>query len=734
VVLVVSLLATRIPLFNYLGYEFSALIAIVWSLIAGLLTISLWNKDARRDDHGQSSFLVRSLTLCVLPLVIPLVVISFNALFVKNCSFVQGTILFGLITLPGVLFAHALALIVAVTVERWKKTVFVLLWILVLSHIAFVTFVRPQIFAFNPILGFFSGLTYDETLEVLDRLLLYRIGTLAFTALLVLSALYISDWRRSRRGNIPATIPLFKRVLAVVLFMFVCALYGLSDRLGLSSSLSSIEKSLGGRTETDHFIISYPDSLLKGLRLEQIVQLHEFYYDQLVKVLRVQPDRKIHTFLYASQEQKGRLIGASGTDFAKPWLSQLHVNLSDVDGALKHELVHVLAADFGFPILRVGVNSGLIEGLAVAVDRVQYEEPVHRLAAMVFAGGTAPDVSSLFSLSGFMKAAPGVSYTLAGSFCRYLIDRYGMRRFKLLYRTGEFEIIYGSPISTLLQEWRKSINAYQFSDADMAKSGYLFKRRSIFGKECARVIANLNKDTRDLLSKRLYPQALASAEHSLKLTLNSDAVYQKTAALMRLGKFQDARAFTEQILSDTVAASSFLTLKSSLGDALWGVDSLEEAIKTYSGLLRSHLSSGWDESLALRLEILLQPDLARGLQQYLLASNEDSIRFQILENVVRQFPRESIPKYFLAREMVAKDSLDAGIQLLEETAPWRAPILEFSRQRRLGQLFLSVGKYEKAKIHFWLSLNYLFRDAQGTDIEEKIRYCDWMEAFHGGIN
>jgi tetratricopeptide (TPR) repeat protein len=734
VLLAVSLLATRIPLFNYLGYEFSALIALFWSLIAGFLTISLWNKETGRDDRGQFSFFVRSLALSLLPLVIPVVVISINALFVKNCSFSQGAILFGLIVVPAVLFTNALALIVSETVERWKKTVFVLLWLLVLSQIPFVTFVRPQIFAFNPILGFFAGLTYDETLEVVDRLVLYRIGTLAFSTLLVLAALSVSEWRRSRKGDIPASYPVARRVAAVVLFTIVCAMVGLSDRLGLSSSVASIEKALGGRAETDHFIISYPDSVLKGLRLEQVVQLHEYYYDQLVKVLRVRPDRKIHTFLYASQEQKGRLIGASGTDFAKPWLSQLHINLSDVDGALKHELVHVLAADFGFPILRVGVNSGLIEGLAVAVDRVQYEEPVHRLAAMVFASGSAPDVSSLFSLSGFIKAAPGVSYTLAGSFCRYLIDRYGMRRFKLLYRTGEFEIIYGIPLPDLLQEWRKSINGYQFNDAELAKAGYLFKRRSIFGKECARVIANLNKETRDLLAKRMVPEALQSAEKSLKLTLNADAVFQKTAALIRLGKYDDAVTFTERILGDSTAASSFLTLNLSLGDARWGVDSLEGAMTAYSGLLRSHLSSGWDEALALRLEILFKPDLARGLKRCLLASNEDSVRIQMFETLVRQYPRESIPKYFLAREMVGKDSLEHAVRLLEEITPCRTPILEFARQRRLGQLFLTLGKYEKAKIHYWLSLNYLFRDSQGMEIEEKVRFCDWMESFHGANN
>ncbi len=731
---IVSLALTQVPLFNYLGYEFSASIAIVWSLAAGLLTISLWNKSSGATHPASIPFLGRSMTLSLAPLLVPFVVITLNALVVKNCSFIQGTILFLLIVIPAVLFANAFSFLIVMSLKRWKKTFFVLSWLLILSQIAYVTFTRPQIFAFNPILGYFSGLTYDETLEVIDRLVLYRLGTIAFSAFIILEAIAI---RKRRMGDVvepAARTSKSTSYLSVALLLAAGFLYAFSDRLGLSSSESSIEGTLGGRTETEHFVISYPDSSLNGLRLQQVILLHEFYYDQLVRTLRVRPAKKVHTFLYASADQKGRLIGASGTNFAKPWLWQLHINLGDVDGSLKHELVHVLAAEFGFPLLRIGVNSGLIEGLAVAIDRVEYEEPINRLAGMAFAAGTTTDVASLFSLSGFMKAPAGVSYTFAGSFCRFLIDRYGMRRFKLLYRTGDFETLYGRSLPALLQEWRRTMTAFRFGEADLAKAEYLFKRRSIFGKECARVIANLNKETRGLLVQRKLTDALASAERSLGLTLSTDAVYQKSAALLRLRMFPEAIAFTERQLLDSVAGPSFLTLKLSLGDALWGIDSLESAMKVYSDLLRSHLSSGWDETLALRLEILLNPGLARELRSYFLAPSEDSARVQILERLVAQHPKEPIPKYLLAREKIVKERYEDAVQLLDGIPPWRTPILELARQRQLGQLSFAIGRYEKAKIYFWQSLNHLYRDVHAVEIEEKIRLCDWMESFRTRFN
>jgi tetratricopeptide (TPR) repeat protein len=423
------------------------------------------------------------------------------------------------------------------------------------------------------------------------------------------------------------------------------------------------------------------------------------------------------------------LIGAANTDISKPWLRQLHINAGDVDGSLRHELVHVMAADFGFPLLRIGVNSGLIEGLATAVERVEYEEPVHRLAAMVFATGTAPDLQSLFSLSGFMKAPAGVSYTLAGSFCRYLIDRYGMRRFKLLYRTGEFSIIYEKPLPLLLQEWRRSLDRFRFSTGDVEKANYLFKRQSIFGKVCARVIANMNAETRAILMTRRFDDALKSAEKSLDKAMSTEAVFQKTTALIRLGKYSDAIAFAQTRLGDSTAAASFLTLKSSLGDALWGADSLESAVNMYGELLRAHLSLSWDESITVRQEIVLKPDLARELKPVFLSSMEDSARLSVLENLVRTYPRESIPRYLLAREKVSTERYDEAMQLLESLRPFDSPILELVRQRRLAQLSMGLGHYQKSKIYYWQSLNYVYRETQSLETEERLRFCDWMEEF-----
>jgi tetratricopeptide (TPR) repeat protein len=315
-----------------------------------------------------------------------------------------------------------------------------------------------------------------------------------------------------------------------------------------------------------------------------------------------------------------------------------------------------------------------------------------------------------------------------------LIDRYGIRRFKLLYRTGEFTILYGKPLPMLIKEWQQFLASFHFKDGDRAKAEYLFKRRSIFGKECARVIANLNKETRELLARRLYDEALASADRSLGHTLSVDAAFQKATALLRLGRYNEAVSFAEARLADSTTASSFLTLRVLLGDALWAIDSVESALRIHAEILRSHLSLSWDEALSLRLEILLRPDLARDLKPYFISLNDDSARIALLERAVAADPGEAVTRFLLARERIGHEKYEEAVQLLDAIPPMKSPILELARQRRLGQLSIALGRYEQAKIYFWQSLNHVYRDSQALELEERLRFCDWMTSTKDTLN
>lgn len=740
-----SLFCTQIPLLNYLGFEFSALMAILASLLAGLATLSLWNRwhgSSVGSEEGEIKpsadelfwqFLKRLGLYLAILCIVPAAILSLNALVVKNCSFSHGAAMYGLLVPPSIMFASALALVIAVSGSRWKKTWFLLIVLVLLLDVVSTTLARPQIFAFNPIIGFFPGITYDEALRIEGRLLVYRWATVAVSILLLMIAVAIHRRRSRRNGKAAGFASQHTKIFSVgewiaatLLMGVVVGVFIFSDKLGLSSSIAAIEEELGGKIETRHFVVVYPARTVNETQARQLALLHEFYFEKVAQELRVVSVRKIRSFLYATSEQKGRLIGAGRTNIAKPWLWQIHLNLGDVESSLKHELVHVMAAEFGFPLFRIGWNPGLIEGLAMAIERVQFDETIHRVAAQILSLDLPIEIEGLFSFTGFAKTHPGISYALAGSFCRFLIDQYGIRRFKRLYRSGDFRAVYNKDLAILIAEWRRHLARYRVEEDERAKAAYLFKRPSIFDKECARVIANLNSETRTLYERGDYQRALASANRSLQLSRNTEAIFQKMNSLLRLGQFREAIAFAEQSLADSLQASSLLPLKLQLGDAYWAIGETTQAGVLYADLLRKNISLTMDESLILRLEVLDDRSLATELVPYFVGAFSDTAKLSLLQTVHERSPKNPLVVYLLAREYAAQGNERGAIQRFRSFERMPSEVLELQRQLRLARLEYGLGQFQRAKIHFWQSLNYTSAEALQFRIREWLERCDWM--------
>ena len=76
-------------------------------------------------------------------------------------------------------------------------------------------------------------------------------------------------------------------------------------------------------------------------------------------------------YIYANEWQKKELVGAKETSYVPIWLTkdQLHIAHNHLASVLEHELVHVVAKDFGNLLFNGSWNIALIEGLAEAVTQ-----------------------------------------------------------------------------------------------------------------------------------------------------------------------------------------------------------------------------------------------------------------------------------------------------------------------------------------------------------------------------
>jgi hypothetical protein len=71
--------------------------------------------------------------------------------------------------------------------------------------------------------------------------------------------------------------------------------------------------------------------------------------------------------------------------------------------------------------------------------------------------GITPSIQQLISLR-FLTVSSSRSYTIAGSFMKYLLDTYGAPSLRRAYGSGgDFETVYGKSLATLEAEWRTMV-------------------------------------------------------------------------------------------------------------------------------------------------------------------------------------------------------------------------------------------------------------------------------------
>jgi tetratricopeptide (TPR) repeat protein len=744
--IIATVILSRIPLFDYLGYEFSAVTGICAGLFCGLMTIGLFRRRFAEQQAVSKdallSFALYDLFLNLALLLIPLSLISLNALFVKNCSFSTGLAFFLLIPVVTILFSVSLG-VSTVVWFRHPIVMYAIFFVLILLHPIYLTITSPQLFAYNFIFGYFPGFTYDEVLTITRTLILSRLLTvIASVTLLSVTLIAVHRSLRSDRFFVKLRTlrHLFERnlesVVAVLGFMVLVSAYLMRHSLQFESSADFIQQQLGSKYTTQHFNIYYSSSAINEDRIRWIGAEHEFRYMQVTRALRVNFFNKIDSYLYPTPELKRKLIGTSTTNIAKPWRREIHLNFDSFEGTLKHELVHVVAGAFGMPFLGISPNPGLTEGLAVAVDWDAGDRTPHQVAAALFRSGLVGDVRGIFSFTGFAAKPSSVSYLLSGSFCRFLIEEYGMRTFIALYPWGQFQKVYRKSLDDLLREWRRFLQSVDVPSTDVTRARLLFARASIFTKVCARVTAELNKAAARSFSEKEYDRASQLYQSSYTMSGNREAALGLFASEFRLGKYDSIRSQLQEIFNDGPAALAFVPSKLTLGDCEWLLGHPKEAEGVYEELRRLDIQESYDEATALRLEALRHPELDTVMRRFLAAASNDSIGVAILQQALTEDPKNPVTLFLLGRAYFRQQRYEAALKELSKTdlrppketkRHFDDPILDYELEKTIGFCLLHLKDFQTAKIHLWQSLNYTVNEGDMNFIDDQIEYCDWLD-------
>lgn len=458
--------------------------------------------------------------------------------------------------LPSLVLSAVLGRYISLQSYKWPhfKAVSAILFLAIGGWLV-VFFSVPQLFYYNHIWGFWPGPIYDTTVRFPLNYLWFRLITLV----LVFGFLALSQ-TSSRRLASPGVI--FSLLFLAVLLPFF-------SNGALIRSEKSLQKILSQSIETEHLKL-FASVHIPREELEEWAIRHEFYFQTQTELLEIDwpENRKIHSYIYRDAWQKKQLVGAKETSFVPLWLSQdqLHIAYEHLPHVLEHEMVHVISKRFGNIVLNGSWNMVLVEGLAEAITQnTSAHSTLDQLVAVRQEYPSEEEISSLFGLFGFYTQSSGLSYTVAGSFVKYLIDHYPIDLIKESYKKSRLSEGYPL-INQLVDQWHDRLeNEKVLTDSlDRRRSEQLFGYESIWEQDGPR---NYNHPAA-ILDQWAYHWARSDTSSALELLANTFQALPKEPRY-RISWFEHALELQkpELVLKHRLFTDSSLVAKRLIRDA-----------------------------------------------------------------------------------------------------------------------------------------------------------------------
>lgn len=545
-----------VPLFNLVGYESALACGLVLGAFALSATSDAVTKGrvqaplARGRTASPTLDFSRLLLRLELVQLIPLALLGLNAFRVQNCDPLGG-LLFWLAIVPGSILVAATTAWASFCIAPPKAAAWIARGILCIDLVALFlgAALNPPITGHSFLLGYFAGSLYNEALPLPSSLLWYRASNVA---LVVLTLGVIEHRFRAS--------PMTRWAIAVSALALAVLSMTAEDH-GIDLDAAYVQSSLGGRVESEHFVIYFShDQLEDAEQVERLVEDHEYRYWELSRFFALDVDevrgRKIESYVYPNAKRQHELMGSRDTFVARPWTHAMHIRWDGFgDSVLAHEMAHLFSAPFGWGPLalasRKGIpDIGLVEGVAVAADWAPSDLDADVASAAMRKLGIAPELQRLFGAWGFWTQPSAKAYTLMASFVHWLIETRGIEAFKQVYTNGDFEGAYGRPVTALIDEWATVVDAIPLDDATLARAQARYDKKSIFEKVCARTIAELDRQAGAARGNGDLEKALELRERILSFQPSKSGHRVDIARILRdLERPEEALAVVEDVLA-----------------------------------------------------------------------------------------------------------------------------------------------------------------------------------------
>lgn len=519
--LAANIIFAFLPVIKYFSYESAVLNSVLITFLSGLSCFK-WSKRGEYNKPQLQPLLI-DFTLFIL---IPPIVYLVASLFHSDCSYLSGIKYYLLFTLPAPIIGSAIAATVKLTGINIRKTIFTILFIVLLFSWVVDFYFHPQFYFYNAILTYYPGVIYDEFIPVTGEMVIYKLVIIG-VSLLILLVEYLT-----RNANYKKRLYFGFGVIVVlpVLSIFI------SQESGIVTPREKLTEHFKDAIITRHFLILSEEIMTPSERV-YYAHLHETYYEELKSFYNVKPVRHLQSVIFSSSATKKKYLGIENADAAKPWLGQAYTTRYNLERSLKHELAHLFTSDFGWSIFKIAgsFNPALIEGAATAADGFIGGYSIDQFAAAVFESKYNIDVTELFSGFNFFSINPSLAYLISGSFSKFLIETEGISKFKDYYFENDFSGVYKKEPQLFVKSFKLKLKSIKDQPNEKVLDFY-FDSKPLVQKSCPRYFAEKMNEAAGLYRTGNYTDALKIYDQFAFREGSFTPFASKINCLMLLGK------------------------------------------------------------------------------------------------------------------------------------------------------------------------------------------------------
>ncbi|MDZ7691752.1 MAG: hypothetical protein U5K69_11615 [Balneolaceae bacterium] len=641
---VVGVLALFIPLVRDFHIESAILAATTGAFWGGWTAVK--KRVGRSDAH-------HALEICGLLYLAGLPLLLFA--LITGCFTVHGLGFWVFLPAPSVLLGVGMG-----RLTRFLKlpaprfiTAFVLI-LIAIGGLLFEFLTFPQLYFFNHVWGYWPGPIYDEAVQFPASLLGFRFITLCWILTLWLIPILHED-------------KIYTWIVGLSVVGLIIS-YTQMEHMGLVSPREYLQHQLGGEKQTDHAKLFYAKDAYSDEEIDRLSTETEFFIHQIQTTLNIdKPESavKIELYLYADPWQKKELVGAKYTSYVTVWqpIPQIHIAKEQIDGSMKHEVVHAVTALLDWPGLLP--NIGLTEGIAVALDPDRSSRStIDQLVASEKPYPSAQEMQSALSYWGFYTGRSAVNYTTAGSFVRYLVETHPPEHFVQAYQSGSLERGYTESFSQLIDGWHQRLDSVRVDSSDRRRADQIFGQSSIFEQHCPHKIP-LSAQLFDRYRLSVARQDTGAAISSLTKLKQLDSTQTSPKLLWAIWNLRTGN--TRPVIKETILQDDRIESQLLAADAFRMERAFKKAQKFLhkaAELAEQQNDSTFDETITIRRDSLQWSyDLRLRYERAVLDPEAFSnaryrLKIQAVENTLQ---KDAASKELLS--IYAKQLLELSIEL-----------------------------------------------------------------------